>query len=191
MNRSLRRARLLALLKQRSLAHHPVVLSSGKISDFYIDCKQTTLHPEGLKLTATWLLELLLERIAQGAELDAIAGPTLGADPIVSAICLLSESTAKPLPAIIVRKEAKAHGTGQFLEGAAFLTIPSHIAVIEDVVTSGASMLRAVQRVRDAGHLVEHCFAIIDREEGGREQLQAQGLSLTTLFNRSDFKEDV
>jgi orotate phosphoribosyltransferase len=178
------RSRLLQLLTERSFARRQVVLASGKSSDFYIDCKQTTLHPEGLSLTAA----LFADEIAKHpARISAVAGPTLGADPIVAAVAVAGFARGLDWPAIIVRKEPKGHGTAQYLEGVVHLEKSRRVAMFEDVVTSGGSMLKAVERVREGGFDVVACFAVVDRLEGGREAIEAAGLPFTALFTRADF----
>ena len=181
------RTRLLALLTERSFARRKVTLASGKESDFYVDCKQTTLHPEGLLLASELFVDALARVKQRGARIDAVAGPTLGADPIISGVAVVSQLRGLPLPAIIVRKEPKGHGTGAYLEGIDKLGKGLHVAVFEDVVTTGGSMLKAVDRLQEGGFIVEHCFALVDRSEGGREAIEARGLSLTSLFQRADF----
>lgn len=178
------RDRLLQLLTERSFARRQVVLASGKTSDFYIDCKQTTLHPEGLSLAAALLVDAIVKH---SAKITAVAGPTLGADPIIAAVAVNGFSRGLDLPAIIVRKEPKGHGTGQYLEGVLHLEKTRKVAMFEDVVTSGGSMLKAVQHVRDAGFEVVACLALVDRLEGGREAIEAAGLPFTALFTRKDF----
>jgi len=178
------RSRLLQLLTERSFARRQVVLASGKTSDFYIDCKQTTLHPEGLSLAAA----LLVDEIAKlQVKIGAVAGPTLGADPIVAAVAVNGFSRGMDLPAIIVRKEPKGHGTGQYLEGIMHLEKSRKVAMFEDVVTSGGSMLKAVEHVREGGYEVVACLALVDRLEGGREAIEAAGLPFVSLFTRKDF----
>ncbi len=179
-----RRAALLALLTERSFAKRKVTLASGRESDFYIDCKQTTLHPEGLWHAGELFCDLLEKH---RAHVDAVAGPTLGADPLIAAIAVISAQRGRGLPAIIVRKEPKGHGTGAYLEGVDKLARGLRVAVFEDVVTTGGSMLKAVDRIVDGGFVVEHCFALVDRAEGGREAIIARGLTLETLYTRADF----
>lgn len=175
--------RLLEMLKERSLEVRPVTLSSGKISDYYMDCKRVTLSPEGAYLTASLMLEMIRP------EVSAVAGLTLGADPIVSAISVLSHIQKRGLSGLIVRKEPKKHGTMSFVEGPA-LEKGAMVAVVEDVVTSGASLIRAVDRIKAAGYQPVQALAILDRQEGGREAINEQGLSLQALFTRDDLGID-
>ncbi|MDD1735421.1 MAG: orotate phosphoribosyltransferase [Methanothrix sp.] len=171
--------RLLQLLKEISLEIRPVVLSSGKTSDYYMDCKRVTLSPEGAYLTGKLMLQLIRP------DVQAVAGLTLGADPIVSAVSLLSYQDGRNLPGLIVRKEPKKHGTMSYVEGPALLP-GSMVAVVEDVVTSGASLLRAVDRIDAAGYRPVQALAILDRQEGGREAINERGFDLQALFSRRD-----
>ena len=178
------RRRLLELLRTLSYEKRSIVLSSGKASDFYIDCKRTVLTPEGHYLVG----RLLLDAIAEAApEAVGVGGLTLGADPLASAVSLTSWLAKKPMPAFIVRKERKGHGTGAWIEGRSNLKDGDTVAVVEDVVTTGASTLRAVERVMEEGLLVAGAFCLVDRDEGGREALKEQGVALHALFKRQDF----
>ncbi len=202
------RARLLELLRQLSFERREVVLASGKQSDFYIDCKRTTLTAEGHVLVG----RCLLDRIRRQRPLvRAVGGLTLGADPLASAIALTSfleyerwraqdqaEGRAGgsapsitpaiiPIDAFIVRKEPKGHGTGQWIEGRKTIPDGSRVAVLEDVVTTGGSALKAIERCRAESLEVVSCFALVDRKEGGREALEAAGIPLDCLFAREDF----
>ncbi|MDQ1311894.1 MAG: orotate phosphoribosyltransferase [Methanothrix sp.] len=177
------RDRLLELLIERSLEIRPVTLSSGRKSDYYIDCKRVTLSPEGAYLTA----KLMLERVHP--QVSAIGGLTLGADPIVSSISVLSHLQGRGLAALIVRKEPKKHGTMSYVEGPA-LEKGAKVAVVEDVVTSGASLLRAIDRIAAVGYEPVQALTILDREEGGREVIEERGFSLQALYDRSDLGLD-
>jgi orotate phosphoribosyltransferase len=182
------RDRLLELLRALSYRAGTVRLASGKTSDFYVDCKQTTLSAEGHVLVG----RLVLARVAAwersaDASVAAVGGLTLGADPIASAVSLTSALAGRPLPAFIVRKEAKGHGTGAWLEGADRLPAGAELVVLEDVCTTGGSALAAVRRVREAGFVVRRVIGLVDREEGARAALEAEGLSLDTLYRRGDF----
>lgn len=177
--------RLLALLRERAYAERDVVLSSGKRSSFYIDCKQVSLHAEGAFLIGQ-LVRAVIARVAPEAE--AVGGLTLGADPLAAAVSVASFVAGQPLHAFIVRKEPKGHGTGQWLEGVGNLRPGMPVVVLEDVITTGGSTLRAIERTREAGLRVVHVVALVDRdEEGGREAVQASA-PLTALFDRRDFQ---
>ncbi len=176
--------RLLELLKERAFEAKDIVLSSGRRSNFYIDCKQVTLHPEGLFLVGQ-LVHAAIEQIAPQAQ--AVGGLTLGADPIASAAAMTSFIAGQPRYAFLVRKEPKGHGTGAWIEGERNLTPGMPVVVLEDVVTTGASTLRAIERVRDAGLHVAHVIALVDREEDdGRAAIAAQAPFLA-LYRKRDF----
>lgn len=139
------------------------VLSSGGKSDFYVDMKKVTLDPEGAFLTAT----VVSNMIPDGT--DAVGGLTLGADPIVSVLTLLSYFLGRPLPAFIVRKEPKRHGALNLIEGK--LVPGSRVVIVEDVVTTGRSVLLAVDAVEKEGCEVVKIISLVDRQEGAKERL--------------------
>ncbi len=196
------RARLLELLRTLSFERRKVVLASGRESDFYIDCKRTALTAEGHVLIG----RLLLERVRRlPAPVQGVGGLTLGADPIASAVATASflelerwrtldhvapdrtEGPPATYDAFIVRKEPKGHGTGQWIEGRRTLPDGSRVVVIEDVVTTGGSALKAIERCRAEQLAPVACLALVDREEGGRETIEQQGVPLQALFARGDF----
>lgn len=178
-----RRVRLLELLKKLSYEEREVTLSSGLKSNFYIDCKQTVLSAEGHFLVG-WLFGRLIA--AHAPEVEAIGGLTMGADPLASAVSTVSYLGGTPLDAFYVRKEPKGHGTGQWLEGRKLLREGMPVAIVEDVVTTGGSALKAIARVREFGLKVSLIVGLVDREEGGREVLEKEG-RLVTLFRKRDF----
>ena len=178
------RERLLHLLKTKSYREGRVVLASGKESDFYIDCRQTSLSAEGHRLIWSLFLQLISEKFPQAT---AVGGPTLGADPLVSAVSLTSILQGKSLVAVIVRKEAKGHGTGAWIEGMANLKEGDTVVMLEDVVTTGGSSLRAVKRAEEAGLKVPGILVLVDRNEGGQENIEKAGYTLVSLYNKSDF----
>ena len=180
-----KRARLLELLRTRSFQEREVTLSSGLKSNFYIDCKQVSLHAEGALLIGE-LFHQLIDDIAPDAV--AVGGLTLGADPLATATSIHSFQAGRPRDAFIVRKEPKGHGTNQWVESAG-LAANAKVVILEDVVTTGASTLRAVERARLAGLTVLHAIGLVDRLEGGREAVEAE-CPLTTLFTRRDFLPD-
>jgi orotate phosphoribosyltransferase len=177
------RQRLLELLREFAFENRPVTLASGKTSNFYIDTKQVTLTAEGHFLIGQ-LFRHAIERTAPDAE--AVGGMTMGADPLASATALTSFLAGKPLTAFYVRKEPKGHGTGQWIEGAKNLRPDMPVVVLEDVVTTGGSTLKAIERVRQAGLRVLGVVAVVDRQEGGREAIAAEA-PLQALFTRGDF----
>jgi orotate phosphoribosyltransferase len=175
--------RLLDLLRTLSFQEREVTLSSGLKSNFYIDCKQVSLDAEGHFLIGQ-LFRTVIEGVAPQA--TGVGGLTLGADPLASAVATMSFLAGRPLHAFIVRKEPKGHGTGQWVEHGSRLPTGSTVAVVEDVVTTGASTLRAIERARGHGFTVAHVVALVDRMEGGREAVEAEA-PLTALFDKKDF----
>jgi orotate phosphoribosyltransferase len=177
------RARLLELLKELSYERREVTLASGRKSDFYIDCKQTVLSAEGHFLVGALMNRVLLDR---APHVEAVGGLTMGADPLSSAVSTVSYLTGRPLPAFYVRKEAKGHGTGQWIEGIKLLRPGMKVAIMEDVVTTGGSALKAIARAREFGLEVSIILGLVDREEGGREALEVEA-PLVSLFRKRDF----
>jgi orotate phosphoribosyltransferase len=167
---------LIALLAERSAKRGRFKLASGKESDFYVDARLTTMSPDGLALIGPLALSVLRET---GWRIDAVGGLTLGADPISYAISYASASSDHPLRAFTVRKEAKAHGTGKLLEGP--VREGDCVAIIEDVITTGGSALRAIEAVRSAKASVTGVLALVDREEGGRQAIEKAGVSVVSL----------
>jgi orotate phosphoribosyltransferase len=175
---------LLALLTEKSFAKKKVVLSSGRESDFYIDCKKTVLTAEGHVLVGRELFALIRERTPDAV---GVGGLTMGADPLASAVALTSFLEGHPLHAFYVRKEPKGHGTGQWIEGLTAFASGAKVAIVEDVVTTGASTLKAIERARAEGLVPVGAFALVDRDEGGREAVEASGVKVHALFTRGDF----
>ncbi len=176
------RKRFLALLKEKSYEKRKVILSSGKESDFYIDCKQTTLDAEGAVLCG----RLFCEMLEEGEWPEAVGGITLGADPIVTAVSLTSALRAHPIPAFIIRKEPKKHGTAQWVEGTRNLRPGMRVAIVEDVVTTGASTIRAIERAEESGLKVSRVLCIVDRNEGGAGPIAEKGYRLEAMFLKED-----
>lgn len=173
------RARLIELIKEHALQFGDFTLASGKKAKFYLDCRKLTLHPLGANQIGAGMLELL------GTDQpDAVGGMAIGADPISAATITLAGQEGENLLGFIVRKEVKQHGTGRQVEGP---VEPGMSAVIvEDVVTSGGSALKAVEAVREFGLKVDRILAVVDRLEGGREAVEAAGLKLETLVTVRD-----
>ena len=166
---------LLELLATRAYRHGNFTLASGRTSSHYVNCKPVSLSGLGLALLSAQMLDL----VEPGAV--AVAGLTLGADPLVSGVAQAAALAGQALDALIVRKEAKGHGTGAWLEGP--LPEPGgRITVLEDVVTTGGSSLKAVKQLREAGYVVERVVTIVDRQEGGLAAMQEAGLELRSLF---------
>src|ERR1700693_5106424 len=171
---------LIALLAERSAKRGQFTLASGKRSTFYIDARLTTMSPEGLSIIGPFALSVLRQT---GWNVDAIGGLTLGADPISYAISYASARSDHPLRAFTVRKETKTHGTGKLLEGP--FRQGDRVAVIEDVLTTGGSALRAIDAVRAAAGTVVGVLALVDREEGGRQAIEKAGTPVIALATAS------
>ncbi|MBK6684789.1 MAG: orotate phosphoribosyltransferase [Deltaproteobacteria bacterium] len=185
------RAELLADLTARAFERREVTLASGKKSDFYIDCKQVTLDGRGHVLIGRLFYEAVtLYEKRVGVKLDGVGGLTMGADPLASAVTMTASLLGRHLPAFLVRKEPKGHGTQAYLEGVKNLPAGGRLAVLEDVVTTGGSAAKAIDRAREAGFVVPLVLGLVDRREGGREALEAMGVELITLFDRRDFLPD-
>lgn len=175
------RLRLLDIIRKRSYERQEVRLSSGKISDFYIDCRQTTLHPEGAYLVGRIIFEMIKE-----LDVNGIGGLTMGADPIVTAVSVLSYIEGRPFPAFIIRKEQKTHGLGLWVEGKRNLEEGARVIIVEDVVTTGSSSIKAAKRAEDEGFKVLSVIAIVDREETGAEKIREAGYDFKAIFTKRD-----
>jgi orotate phosphoribosyltransferase len=176
------RHKLLDLLCQDAYKEGDFVLSSGAKSTYYVNCKPVTLHPVGALAIGRLLLDML------PSDTKSVAGLTLGADPIVSAVSVVSAYENKPVYALIIRKEAKGHGTQAYIEGPA-LPSGTKAVVLEDVVTTGQSAMKAVTRLRDAGYVVDEIISLIDRKQGGAEFYESQGLKFKAVFDIEDIQK--
>ena len=174
---------LIELLRERSFEKKRVVLASGKESDFFIDCKQTVLTAEGHGLVGS----LMFDALEALPACEAVAGVELGGCPLASAVSLTSFQRGRPLPAFYVRKDAKDHGSKKLVEGDKALRDGIPVVVLEDVITTGGSTLKAVEKLRAVGAVVVGVVAIVDRLEGGADALKAAGLPLIALSTRRDF----
>ena len=173
--------KLFNLLNQEALKRGKFVLSSGKESNYYLDGRVITLSPQGAYLVASIILEML-----KGEVLDAIGGPTLGADPIVGALAALSYINKQPIKTFIVRKQAKEHGTLQQIEGPA-LKNGDRVILVDDVATSGKAILEAKQALDKIGVIAKKAIVIVDRNQGATENLAKAGLKLESIFKIADF----
>lgn len=186
MSSSTQLLRLKSLIKKLSYREGDFTLASGQKSTFYIDLKATTLHPEGAALIGE------LGFLALHKEVGAVGGLTLGADPIATAISVLSFQKGTPMPAFIVRKESKGHGTSskkvKLIEGLENIDPKMKLAVVEDVCTTGGSSLQAVATLREAGLNPVVVFTIVDRNQGGREAVKAAGLEFKSLCTLEEIK---
>jgi orotate phosphoribosyltransferase len=172
---------LIRLLAAHSVQRGVFTLASGRRTSLYIDARLTTMSPEGL----TTIGPLALDRLhSMQWEVDSVGGLTLGADPISYAISYASAFTPRSLRAFTIRKEMKRHGTEKRIEGA--FRSGDHVTVIEDVITTGGSVLNAVNTLRSAGAKIVGILALVDRQEGGRERLEEAGLAVTALVTMED-----
>ena len=176
------RQSLLDLFCQLAYQEGDFVLSSGARSTYYINGKQVTLHPQGALAIGRLLFSML------PSDTQAVAGLTLGADPIVSAVSVVSTLENRPIPALIVRKEAKGHGTKAYVEGP-ILPEAAKVIVLEDVVTTGQSAMKAVTRLRDAGYTVNQVISLIDRQQGGEEYYKSVNLQFQAVFSITNIQE--
>jgi orotate phosphoribosyltransferase len=169
------RSTLLDLICEVAYKEGDFTLSSGQKSTYYINGKEVTLHAQGALMVA----RLLLAKLPAGTV--GVGGLTLGADPMVSAVSIVGAYENKPVTPLIIRKEAKGHGTRAYIEGP---TLPagSAVTILEDVVTTGASAMQAVQRLRDAGYEVNDILALVDRQQGGQELYKKEGLNFQPIF---------
>lgn len=175
------RQSLLDLLCTTAYKEGDFALSSGQKSTYYINGKLVTLHPQGGKLVGQVMLPMIGDGVA------AVAGLTLGADPIVSAVNVVAAYEGRSLTALIVRKEAKGHGTKVYIEGPP-LPAGSSVIVLEDVVTTGNSAMKAVERLRDAGYEVNQVISLVDRQQGGAEFYEEQGIDFQAVFTIADLQ---
>lgn len=177
------RKRLLEIIREKSYEEREVILTSGRKSNFYFDGKQTTLDPEGAYMVGTVLYEMIKGKS------KAVGGPTLGADPIATSVAIVSHLKGDPIPAFIIRKEPKGHGKKLWIEGDKPLKKGTRVAIVEDVITTGGSILKAIDIAKDLGLEVAQVIVLVDREEGGREKLAEKGYELEAVFTRSELIE--
>lgn len=174
------KARLATLLYEKSYMEGDFTLSSGRKSDYYFDCRQSSLNPGG-----AWLIGSIFLHMLKGMNVKAVAGMTMGGDPLVTATSVVAYHRDIYLPALVVRKEAKAHGAGRSVEGLANVNKGDRVVLLEDVVSTGASVLKAAESVEQAGLEVAAVFCILDREEpGGMEAFAKAGRELRSVFTR-------
>lgn len=179
------RARLLTILKQLSYEEGEFTLVSGKKSSFYIDAKETTLNPEGMYLVGKLMYEIAREIPG----IDAVGGVSIGGDPLVSAVVLASYNAKDNLLGFLIRKEPKGHGTNQWIEGGKNLKQGMNVVILEDVVTTGGSSLKAVEAVEKGGFIVKGIIALLDRLDGGKEAIEAKGYIFRSIFTLKDVRK--
>lgn len=173
---------LLDLIVKFAYVEGDFTLSSGAKSSYYINCKQVTLRAEGALALGRSLFQLLPK------DTTAVAGLTLGADPMVSAVSVVSAYENYPIPALIIRKKPKGHGTRAYIEGPV-LKEGAKVVVLEDVVTTGGSALTAVERLQDAGYEVSQILSLVDRKQGGGELYQSKGIKFQALFSIEEIQQ--
>lgn len=157
----------------------PFTLASGRTSNYYFNCKPTTLDPEGMNLIGMIIFTMLAD-----TDVSAAGGLTLGADPIANALSLISYQRGKSIKSFVIRKDVKGHGTKSAVEGD--VRPGEKVAIIDDVITTGGSTLTAIERAREAGLIIERVVTLVDREEGGRENILRQVARVDAVFTRSD-----
>jgi len=177
--------KLMELVREHALQFGNFTLASGKQASFYLDCRKVTLHPQGSNLIGAGLLDLL--SAGEASEMPkAVGGLAIGADPITASIVVIAGQRGLDLLGFMVRKEAKTHGTGKLVEGP---VVPGmKCVIVEDVITSGGSALKAAESAKDFGMNVIGILGVIDRLEGGREAIEQAGYSLKTLLTINDFR---
>ncbi len=178
------RLKLRALLVEHSIQVGNFTLASGEHSSIYLDVRKTALRGDGAVLIGKLLVDAIHEN-----QVDAVGGMTLGADPLLTAIAIAAQETERPLHAIIVRKDAKEHGTQNQLEIAGGISPKAKIAVVDDVVTTAGSTIKAIVALRKSGFDIQHAFCVVDREAGGRQALDEIGVSLHALYTLSELSE--
>ena len=181
------REELRALLKSKSVRTGDFTLASGKKSDLYVDCRVTTLDARGAVLVGKVLLDLLkAETQKRGLGISALGGLTMGADPISLAVAIASSlaGDAKPTQAFVVRKEPKGHGRGKRIEGN--FAAGDTVVVVDDVITTGDSTLKAIEAIEAEGGKVAFALILVDRQEGGRENIEGKGYPVVAAFTRAE-----
>ncbi len=177
------RQRLKEIILEKSFRKGKFKLTSGRESDFYFDGKQTTLSAEGGYLCGKLIFEMIRNH---SEKIGAVGGMTLGADPLVTASSIASFLENDPIPAFIVRKESKGHGTDQYIEGQKNMPAGCSVTLLEDVVTTGGTLLKVIDRVESQGYKVAQIITVVDRQEGGAEILEEKGFTLESVFTRDE-----
>jgi len=175
------RLRLKQILLEKSYREGTFTLTSGRTSDFYIDVKQTALDAEGAFLLGHIIFDMLGNTLT-----EAVGGMTLGADPLVTAVSIASFMRNAPIPAFIVRKEAKGHGTANYIEGLKNMPPGCSVALLEDVTTTGGTLLKVIERVKNLGFRIGKVITVVERQEGGMEALSDAGYILRSVFTREE-----
>lgn len=187
MNLNYDRNLLISIIRKYALKFGQFTLASGKQASYYLDCRTVTLHPQGANQIAAGMLELIMSNHF-GSIPDAVGGLAIGADPITASIVVHSGLKDGSLLGFMVRKEAKQHGTGKLVEGP--VTPGMKCVIVEDVITSGGSALKAAQAAQEFGLEVIGVLGVIDRLEGGQAAFEAKGIKLATLLTINDFPKE-
>jgi len=176
--------RLLEILKTLSYEEGEFILKSGKKSSFYIDARETTLNPEGMNLVG----KIMYKMVKEIPGVEAVGGVSVGADPLVCSVVLYAYNNKDNIYGFFIRKEPKAHGRSLWIEGAKNLRPGMNVVILEDVVTTGGSSLRAIEITQQAGYRVKGVIAILDRLEGGKELIESKGYMFMSIFNIKDLR---
>jgi orotate phosphoribosyltransferase len=174
--------RLIELLIEKAFKYseEPIFkLVSGRMSNYYFNCKAVTLHPEGMHLIGNLIYDMIKDSGARG-----IGGLTLGADPIADAVAYTSYLKGNPVEAFVVRKSAKSHGTMQWIEGN--IQKGNSVVIVDDVITTGKSTIEAIEKAKEAGLDIAKVIALVDRQEGGRENIETLGFSVEAVVTREE-----
>jgi orotate phosphoribosyltransferase len=178
------RTRLLKLLKDLSYEEGDFVLTSGKRSSYYIDAKETTLNPEGMYLVGS----LMYGMVKEIPGIDAVGGVSIGGDPLVCAVLLASYGAKDTLKGFFIRKEPKGHGTNRWIEGGKNLRPAMNVVILEDVITTGGSSLKAIEATEKEGYTVKGVIGILDRLEGGKNTIESKGYMFKSIFTLNDLR---
>jgi orotate phosphoribosyltransferase len=176
--------KLLKIIKTLSYEEGDFVLASGKRSTYYIDAKETTLNPEGMFLVGKLMYEITRELPG----IEAVGGVSIGGDPLVCAVVLESFNKKDNLAGFLIRKEPKGHGTNRWVEGAKNLKKGMNVVILEDVVTTGGSSLKAIEATEKEGYVVKGIIAILDRLEGGKDTIESKGYLFKSIFTLNDLR---
>ena len=176
--------RLIKLLKEHSVKTGKFFLSSGKKSDFYIDVRQATLHPEGSFLIANMILNKI------SVDIQGVGGPMTGADPIAGAVTVISYLRGKPVYGFMIRKKLKTYGSRYWIEGRNSLPNGSYVCIVEDTTTTGNTLLNAIHKAEQEGLIVKQCISVVDRGEGAMKMITDAGYKFEALVTKAElFKE--
>jgi orotate phosphoribosyltransferase len=178
------RQRLLDLLKKLSYEEGDFTLTSGKKSTYYIDAKETTLNPEGMHLVGN----IMHQMVREVPDIQAVGGVSIGGDPLVCAVVLSAYSQKDGLLGFFIRKEPKGHGSNLWVEGGKNLQKGMDVMILEDVVTTGGSSLKAIDVTEKEGYKVKGIVALLDRLEGGRDVIESKGYIFKSIFNLNDLR---